>query len=303
MSAKTSAALSLVLVMSIWGSAYAVTKSALNEVPPWLFAVLRFGIAASILVSLARVWDRPAPRSKPLPLGALALMGLTGVTVFFTLANVGLLYTTATEAALLQGSVPACTAALAGLFAGERIGLKRGAGIVVAAIGVGLVVLLGQHAGAASNPLLGNLLVLGAVVSWSAYTILGRRLRHAPQLQVTAYSMLIGLLLLLPFAGYDLLVRPPASISPQTWLGAAYLGTASGAFGFVLYIRALRTLDAGQVANFVCFTPVSGAICGAVFLGERLAPGQLAGGLLVLAGVWLSTRDEASVAGAPGPTS
>ena len=300
MSARTSAALSLVLVMSIWGSAYAVTKSALTEVPPWLFALLRFGVAGAILLPLTQARGGPALLPRPLPLVPLALMGLTGVTLFFSLANLGLLYTTATEAALLQGSVPACTAALASLFAGERVSRMRALGIAVAAIGVALVVLLGQHAGEASNPLLGNLLVLGAVLSWSAYTILGRGLRHAPQLQVTTYSTLIGTLLLVPPAGYDLVARPPAAISVGTWLQALYLGTASGALGYLLYVRALRTLDAGQVANFVCLTPVSGVICGAVFLGERLAPGQLVGGLFVLVGVWLSTRTPPSNVPAAG---
>ena len=294
MSPKTSAALSLVLVMSIWGSTYAVTKSALAEVPPWLFAVMRFGIAVAILVPLAQAQGGPAVLPKPLPLVPLALMGLTGVALFFSLANLGLVYTTATEAALLQGSVPACTAALASLFAGERVGRLRALGIVVAAVGVALVVLLGQHAGEASDPLLGNLLVLGAVLAWSVYTILGRGLRHAPQLAVTTYSTLFGLALLLPLAGYELVARPPAAISPGTWLQAFYLGAVSVALGFLLYLRALRALDASQVANFVCLTPVSGAICGAVFLGERLAPGQLLGGLLVLIGVWLSTRTPQS---------
>ena len=296
MSAKASAALSLVLVMSIWGSAYAVTKSALAEVPPWLFALMRFGIAVIVLVPLAQLQGGPAVLPKPLPLVPLALMGLTGVTLFFSLINLGLVYTTATEAALLQGAVPACTAALAGLFAGERVGRLRALGIVLAAVGVALVVLRGQPAGEAPNPLLGNLLILGGVLSWAAYTILGRSLRHAPQLQVTTYSMLLGTLLLLLPAGYDVLARPPVTLSPATWLGALYLGVASGALGYLLYVRALRALDAGQVANFVCLTPVSGVICGALFLGERIAPGQLLGGLVVLVGVWLSTRTPATTA-------
>jgi drug/metabolite transporter (DMT)-like permease len=294
MSPRAWAIAGLVLVMTIWGSTYAVTKSAVAEVPPWLFALMRFGIACAILLPLAQAQGGLSLLRKPPPLGALGLLGLTGVTIFFLCLNLGLVYTTATAGALLQGSVPACTAALATLILGERIGRAHAVGIAVSAVGVAVVVLAGERREDAPNPLLGNLLVLGSVISWSTYTVLVRRLRHAHPVAVTAYSTLAGTLMLVPAATYDLAVQPPGPFSQVAWLQALYLGTGAGAFGYLLYNHALRFLGASQVANFVNLTPVVGVLCGTLFLDEALVPLQLLGGLLVLAGVSLSTRHQAA---------
>lgn len=294
MSPRAWAIAGLVFVMIIWGSTYAVTKSAVAEVPPWLFALMRFGIACAILVPLAQAQGGLSLLPKPMPLGAIGLLGLTGVTLFFLCLNLGLVYTTATAGALLQGSVPACTAALAIAILGERVGRAHAVGITISAIGVAIVVLAGERRDDAPNPLLGNLLILGSVISWSTYTVLVRRLRHTHQVAVTAYSTLAGMLMLGPAAAYDLAVQPPGPVSGLAWLQALYLGTGAGAFGYLLYNHALRFLGASQVANFVNLTPVVGVLCGTLFLGETLVPLQLLGGLLVLAGVSLSTRHQAA---------
>ena len=292
MSPRARAIAGLVLVMTMWGSTYAVTKSAIAEVPPWLFALLRFGVACAILLPLAQLRGGPALLAKPPPLRALGLLGLTGVAVFSLCINLGLVYTTATAGALLQGSVPACTAVLATLILGERIGRVHTVGIAVSAVGVAVVVLAGERREDAPNPLLGNLLILVAVLCWSTYTVLARRLRHADQVAVTAYSTLAGTLMLVPAATYDLVVQPPGPLSQVAWLQVLYLGVGCGAVGYLLYNRALRFLGASQTASFVNLTPVVGVLCGTLFLGEALVPAQLLGGLLVLAGVSLSTRSQ-----------
>jgi drug/metabolite transporter (DMT)-like permease len=276
--------------MLFWGSAYPVTKAALADVPPWLFALMRFGVTVAVLVPLARARGGPALLPKSLSLGMVALLGLTGVTVFVLCTTLGLVYTTASAGALLQGSVPAFTAALAAVILGERVGRPQALGIVASGLGAAIVVLAGEPRQEAPNPLLGNLLILGAVLAWSTYTVLVRRVRHADQFALAASSTLLGTLLLVPAAAYDVATRPPFTISPSAWLGAIYLGIGAGALGYLLYNRALRFLGAGQVATFINLTPVVGVASGVLFLAERLLPLQLLGGALVLLGVWLSTR-------------
>lgn len=289
---RASAILSLLLVMLFWGSTFVVTKAAIAEIPPLLLATLRFVVASAILVPLAQARGGLALLPRPLPLGTLALMGLSGVTLFYVGFNLALANTTASAAALIQGATPAATAILAALFLGERLRRIQSVGIAVSILGVALIVLVGGG-GAAPNPLLGDLLMLLAVVAWSVYTILGKRLARVDPLATTAYSSLLGTLFLLPFGAYDLAVRPPRAIGLDAGLAVLYLGGAASALAFLLWNRALRRLSAGQVANFINLVPLIGVTMAALGPplgpGEAIAPIQLLGGALVLGGVWLSS--------------
>ena len=71
----------LVLVMLIWGSTYVVTKAGLDELPPMMFALLRFSVASACLVPLALLRGGAAALPGPWPWRTLALMGLTGVVL------------------------------------------------------------------------------------------------------------------------------------------------------------------------------------------------------------------------------
>lgn len=289
-SPKAFAVVSLVLVMLIWGNAMVVIKVAQDEVPPLLLVLLRFALASAILLPLAQARGGLDTLPRPLPIGTLALMGLTGVTLFFTGVGLALLYTTVSASALIQGAIPAVTASLAVLLLGERFSRGRALGIGLSVLGV-LVLMIGEDGGRdAPNPLLGNLLVVGAVVAWSIYTILGKRLQHAPQLAVTTYSTLVGTLLVLPLAAWDLAHFSWGTMSAGVWVAVVYLGAGASALSFLLWNRALQVLDASQVGNFVNLLPLVGIVSAALFLGELPAVGQLTGGALVLAGVWLVVR-------------
>lgn len=273
--------------MLIWGSTFVVTKSAIGQVPPFLLATLRYVVACAILVPLAARnggWDGVLRGGT---VGTLALMGFAGVTVFYVGFNLALVYTTASAVALIQGVTPVITALLAVPLLGERPRRTGILGIALSMLGVALVVLVGSG-GKAPDPLLGDALTLLAVVSWSIYTILAKRLDQASPLVVTAAISLFGLAFLIPFAAYDLATRPPATISPDTWLAVLYLGVCASALAYLFWNRALLVFRASQVANFINLVPLVGVASAAVFLGEPLLLLQLVGGALVLVGVSLS---------------
>lgn len=281
---------SLLLATLIWGSAFTVTKSAEAQIPPLLFALLRFIVASVSLLILLQVRGGAKLLPRPLPLGRLTVMGLTGVTLYYIAFNLSLTDTTASEGALIQGAIPIVTAVLAIIFLRERFSRARALGIAISLVGVALIVLTNTAGRAETNRLRGDLLMVGAVVTWAVFTIVGKRLAGLSPIAVTAYSTVIGTVFLVPPAAYDLVARPPTAISPGSWLAVLYLGIGSSALTIVLWNAALRLLDASQVANFINLIPVIGVLSAALFLGEALMIRQLIGGGLVLAGVWLSSR-------------
>jgi drug/metabolite transporter (DMT)-like permease len=289
MSNRTAASLLLIVVMLVWGSSFTVTKASLAEVPPMLFALLRFGVASVLLLALAQARRGSAKVSRPAPWGTVALMGLTGVTLYYVGYNLSLYYATASQSAMIQSAIPAVTASLAFMFLKERLSLRRVLGIGLSIIGVLLILIVAAPSADARNPPLGGVLMFGAVVVWSVYTILAKQLADFDQLLVTAYVTAIGAALLVPITLFELLSKSLPAISVRGFLSVLYLGAVSSAGGYLLYNRSLKHLDASQAAAYINLLPVVGVATAVLFLGESLVAWQLLGGALVLLGTWLSS--------------
>ena len=280
----------LVLTMLWWGSTFVVTKGGLDEVPPMRFALLRFVVASLLLLAVALARGGLSRLPRPRPWGTLTLMALAGIAFYYVGFNLALTYTSASQGALVQSSSPAITAIAAVWLLGERVTKWRLLGIVLAIGGVLLIVARGAPDANAPAPLLGNLLMFGTVVLWSVYTVFAKRLANADPAVVMAVVSCIGTLMLIPPALIEAARTPVAPISLESWLRIIYLGAFPSAAGFLLYSRALRDLDATHAGIFINLVPVIGVISGVVILGDSISPMALAGGILVLAGIWISSR-------------
>jgi drug/metabolite transporter (DMT)-like permease len=289
MSRRNLAIVSLVLVMGIWGSAFTITKAA--GIPPALLALLRFGLASAILLPLALV--RRGRDARPIAgareWGIVAAMGLCGFTRNQAGANLALAYTTATQGSLIQSVIPVATAVLAALVLKERPTGRRLLGIGLSLAGVVALVLAAAPSEYASNPLLGGAIMLGSVLAWACYTILGKHLAHVDPLAVTAYSSVFGALFLIPLALIEARGLGFPAISAQGWLAVLYLGMLASATANLVYNRALTLLDASQTATFINLVPIAGVAIAVIFLGEPVLALQLVGGTVALIGVWLAT--------------
>jgi drug/metabolite transporter (DMT)-like permease len=289
MSRRSFAIVSLVLVMAIWGSAFTVTKAA--GVPPVVLALLRFSLASALLLPLALPRLGRGARS---PRGArewsiVAAMGLCGFTLNQAGANLALDYTTATQGSLIQSVIPVATAILAALLLKERPSGRRILGIALSLVGVMMLILVAAPSEHASQPLLGGAIMLGAVLMWACYTVLGKRLAGVDPLIITAYSSVFGALFLLPLALIESGGWTLPAISPQGWLAVLYLGALASASANLVYNRALTVLEASQTATFINLVPIVGVAVAVIFLGEPILGMQLVGGAVALVGVWLAT--------------
>lgn len=293
MNKRISAIILLVAAVVIWGSAFAVTKASLAEVPPVLLALLRFAVASALLWFLAaRRGGLLTKLPRPAPVGTIALMGASGVFLYYLAYNFALVHTSATQAAIIQSFIPIVTALLAFFFLREALSTVRIIGIAVSIAGIFLILAAGETGADAPNPLAGNLLVLASVVIWSAYTIFAKRLAHLDQTVVTAGATLFGTILLAPAAIFEIAVVGLPRISLFGWASIVYLGAFSSAAGMLLYNRSLQHLSASQTANFLNLMPLVAVLTAVLFLGESVSLWQFAGGALVLGGVWISLQNR-----------
>ena len=287
--------------MLLWGSTFVVTKAALEGLPPVLFAFARTSVAAVCLLLLAvfkRQWRLP----RDTPRGMLVTMAVFGIAIYYTAFNLGLRYTSAAQAALVQSSLPAVTTAFAMLFLREQVKARGALGILLAVGGVVMIFAQSAPSATASRPILGNLIMFCGVIAWSAYTVLARRLAGIEPLTVVSWVTTMGAAALGVGAVIEWRMSTGGGLHVGTggglhltgggWTAILYLGLLPSALSFVLYSQALRHLRAAQVAVFINLVPVVGVLAGVVFLGDALSSTALLGGGLVLAGVWLSTRSD-----------
>lgn len=289
MSRRLVGALAALGAALIWGFTFVPSKVAMAEMGPFTLTVLRFGVALLVVVPVARLSRGPAG-SHRLPWGTLAMLGFTGVSLYFGLQNLSLARTSASDAGLIAGSVPAVTAALSAIVLKERIGRLRVLGILTSILGVAGVVLAGSSSGD-SGSVTGDLLMMGAALSWAVYTLLVKQAGNKmSEISLLAYTMAFGTLFLLPGGGVEVAAAGLGAVSLQGWLSVLFLGLFGSGASFFLWNSALRHLDASEATTYVNLVPVVTVVSAAVLLGERPAPAQLAGGALVILGVYLASR-------------
>lgn len=283
----------LLLTMMVWGSTFMVTKDLIAIWPPFTIAFVR--VAVGTLVVLPFALSRKPPGMR-LPWGAIWSMGFIGVALYYVVFNVAMMHVSASQGALVQASIPAMTALVAVLWLGERATGLRWLGIAMSVGGV-LIVFSGSASDGAPSSLLGNLLMFTSVVCWGLYTALAKRVANFDTLVVTAAVTGTGALLLLPLAGYEIVTAnlageglPPLPL--LGWFELLYLGGIASGVAYLLYNASLRHLDASEVGVYTNLIPIVGVLCGVVVLGDPLSARAIIGGLVVMFGVWITSRAE-----------
>jgi len=282
---------SILFVMIVWGSSFAVTKIIVNDVPPLTLAFYRCSIGALTLLSIFIARNK---RSIPnylagIPWGIIILLGFLGVTVFYIFFNISVKMTSASVGALLQGFIPVCIAVLAAIFLKERLSVKQVIGIIISVTGVILIGFLSHSEGDVANSITGNLLMIIAVIAWGIYTIISKKVADKDPLLITSLSTLVGALLLLPAAIFENFGTGWPQVSPANWLIIFFLGAMASGICYFLYNKSLQLLSAAQVGNFINLDPLVGFIIALIFLHESVNTLQIIGAVLVVAGIILST--------------
>lgn len=304
---QTRAYVALFLVAALWGSYPAVTKLALADLPPFTLSAVRCVLASVFLgVLLLR---RGLPDLRALTLGDLkdfAFLGFSGILISTTFTYVAISLTTASNAVILQASTPVIVALGARFYLGERLSRLQWLGVAVSAAGMLLVVSRGQWAALRLENLhTGDFIVIFSLIGWSAYTIYGKHVLglHSPALATTV-SYILGTLMLVPVAVATLPLFPaPRFASATAWAVVLYQAIL-GAVAHVWWYEGVRAVGPSRSAIFMNFQPVVGVLLAAALLRETISAAQLLGGVAVLIGVALTTRqkDKAGEQRSPSPS-
>ncbi len=284
--------LELLLVTLIWGGGIVAIKVASQGFAPLTASTLRTGLASLAYVPLLAMLTRGAPRPRRDDLPVFVLLGLLGFFLFNVCYFAGLARSTATHASLIWGANPVVTAAAAAGALRERVGARVLAGAVVSTAGVAVIVLSSTRPTTAHGAtLLGDLLLVGELLSWIGFSLVSRVvMRRFTPLQATGYACLAGFLMLVPAALVEGMTPASLAAAPaRAWIAILYSGTASVVLAYILWNRALLRLGATRAALFSNLTPLWGLLLAHLIESETLAPVHALAALLIIGGVLLAT--------------
>ncbi len=282
----------LVLTMIFWGGTFVAGRLLVGELHPQSAAAFRFILASLMLVSTILFREKSLPRLSGKQWGAMALLGMTGVFSYNIFFFTGLQSIEAGRASMIIAANPVVTAFLAMLFFGERFSFSRGAGMMLSVAGA-LIVISRGHPGAYFRGGIGSgeLCIVGCVLSWSVYTLLGKRmLSNISPLVAVAYSCSLGAIFLTIFALYNGHLMDVRELSLRSAGCLVYFALFGTTLAFIWFYDGVKRLGAARAAMYVNLTPVSGIFLGSVLLGERLESSLLFGGALVFFGLYFINR-------------
>jgi len=256
---------------------------------------LRFVIASVILVPMLIGREKGIPSVSRRDWLFLFLQTLTGVFLFSVFLLYGLKWTTAAESGVISSTTPAVLGLISFLFLHERISFNKVMGIAFTLFGVIAISLIGAtgSVGRGSNPLLGNLLVFGAVVGEALVTIFRKVVSEkvTPLMSATVMSVL-GMMMFLPFAIYEAVDFDFPHTTIADWFTVTYYGIAVTVVAFILWFRGVLKVPASIAAVFTGVWPVSAVLLSYIVLKERFVISHLLGVICVLLGIVFISRES-----------
>lgn len=281
------------LTVAIWGTTFVWTKLLIiNGLSPAQIFTLRFVIAYVLLLGFSlwrgrHKWFSDSWRDELTMLG----LGLTGGSMYFLTENESLRFTTATNTSLIVCSCPLFAMLIIALFyKSERFSARQILGSVVALAGMAVVVLNG-HFILHLSPL-GDTLAFSACLCWALYTLLMKPVMgRYPAMFITRKVFFYGILTILPYyifvpdmPSLDVLLRPAVM-----W-NLLFLGSVASMLCYLTWSWCMKGLGAVVCTNWVYVNPITTIVSAWLILGEQITTYFLMGSVLIIAGMYLSSK-------------
>ena len=272
------------------GAAMVATRYVSADLAPGSLGLLRYGVALICIAPI--VLSGGIPRFARRDLIPLMLLGIAQFGLLIVLLNFGLERMAAGRAALLFSTFPLMTMALGAAIGQERLTAGKTIGVLLSFLGVAVTLGEGVLAEAGAGEVLGAAAVLASAFCGALCTVLSKPyLGRYPTLSFALLAFASSVVALAGMAAWEGFFTNPIRIDGYGW-GAVLFAGCSSAFGYLLWLWALKHISATRVTVFLSLSPATAALLGLLLLGERLTLGVIAGILLVAIGLWVATRSK-----------
>ncbi len=288
-SPKRKAWIALVVTAALWAGQSIAAKAVVTYVPPATLSFIRWSITLAVVLPFAFAEVRRERASIQANWRILLLLGLMSTSLQNTVFYWGVYYSTATNAALLNSTIPIWILVISSLFFGRRSSHGEWAGVFVSLVGVLCIVMGGSRSatgGYAVNP--GDLIMASALVNWSLYSVLvPRRPLHLSSWTFVTIVSAIGVVAILPVYGVELALGWDFTVNTQVVVGMLYMAIIGSIVTTITYNYAIDKLGAAKASFGTHLVPVCGMLLAFVFLGETPTWFALGGFALVMTGIFV----------------
>ena len=280
-----------ILTSAIWGTTFISSKLLLQEgLSPAAIMILRFVLAYVLMLPFVKgKWFCKSLKDELL----MVLLGISGGSLYFLLENTALVYTQASNVAIIIAATPLLTMLTVNLLDRGKGASKRLYGYSLMSLaGVALVIFNGNFV-LKLNPI-GDLLTFGAVVTWVIYSIIIAKVQERySSWMITRKIFFYGVVTLLPY----FLIEPwdvtwEMMSRPMVWGNIAYLGVLASLGCYMTWNIVIKRLGAVDATNYLYINPIVAMITANLLLGERITALAIAGTALILVGVYLAERKK-----------
>jgi drug/metabolite transporter (DMT)-like permease len=281
----------LSLTSLFWAGNVVLGRFIAGHVPPIALSFIRWSGAFLLILPFAlphlkREW--PTIRSH-LPI--LLLLSATGIGAYNTLAYIGLQYTQALTALLIQSAGPLFVAFWSLVLFRAKLTWAQALGIVISLAGVLTIIARGEvETLSAIDFNKGDLIFAGALLIFCFYSAV---MPHRPKIHPLAFLAFTtgsGAAMLIPFVAWEISTGYTLTFDTETMLALGYVVVFPSTIAYLCYNRGVELIGANRSAPFYHLIPVFGSVLAIGFLGEQPRLYHLAGYMLVLLGVFIAAR-------------
>lgn len=300
-SSRLKAYILLTIVTVIWALAEPIIKFTLGGFSPLIFLTYRFGLSSLVAIICFVIFGFHFPKDTKTRL-EIILYGLVTSTFSLGLLFFGLKNTTVLNTLLITLMNPLLVSIAGVKFLKEHVTVKEKIGMGIALLGTVLTV-IGPFLQDGNNltRFSGNVMVFLYLIFATIGVILGKKLlrKDVDPLTLTNSAFIIGFISLLPFAlpqiinsGFGVIT----SVSLPYHLGVIYMAFLSGTLAYLLSNKAQKTIEVGEAAVFSYLYPIFSTPLAVLWLGEKITPLFIIGGVIIAIGVIVAEIKKKSVA-------
>lgn len=283
MSKKILAHILAIILMIIWGLSYLSIKVIVSEIEPTLSAFYRFFIA---FIFLAIVYKIKYSHEKVLKEDKIKLVmgGLFGITIYFFFENYSVYFTSASNVAILIATIPVFTLLVQGIIYKEKMTIPKVLGVLLSLFGIIIVVSSKDRVNLFSKGSLGDIMVLGAVISWIIYNVFSCKLKGKySSTTVAVHQTFWGCLFLSPSLFFSKFSMPSYTVI----LNIIFLSLICSCIGSILYIYCLKNLGATVITTYINLQPIVSLVSAGIILKEAITKWQVIGCVVIILGVFM----------------
>jgi drug/metabolite transporter (DMT)-like permease len=274
---------------SIWGGMYVVSKVVLEVIPPFTLLTVRLVMGALVLGAIILLRGNINFTKKNFR--DSFLVGVIGYGISLGFQFVGTKLSTASNGALVTSATPAFVLLFAPHLLKEKTTARGIIALVVSSLGM-LAVIDPRTADLSSTLFIGNLCLLAAAITWALYSVLVRKISTTAALLASSTVMLVGgIPSSLTFSIFEINNQGIGRITPGIIAGILFLGVVSTAIAMFLWNYAFAALPASTASLTFFAQPVVGTLLGWFFLGEKITPLFLLGGVMIGLGILISSTE------------